>query len=182
MFLLSALDTSFLVMPFGNDFLLIALVTSNKPGPIWILYVVVCALGSTLGALIDDLLARKAGERGLQRFVNPNQIKQLKAKIEEHAGWVLFTSTLLPPPFPFTAVIMTTAALQHPRKKVLLVVLAGRLLRFTLIALLALHFGKHLLVYARKSPVFEYILYAIIGITLVASTLTLLKWFRGRRK
>jgi len=169
-------------MPFGNDFLLIALITSNKPGPIWIVYVVVCTLGSMLGALIDDLLARKAGEKGLRRFVDPNQIRKLTARIQKQAGWVIFTSTLLPPPFPFTAVIMTAAALQHPRKKLLLLVFVGRLLRFTLIGLLALHFGNSLLRYARTSPVFEYMLYVIIAIAVVGSTLTLLKWTKGQRK
>ena len=32
LFLMSALDSSFLVLPFGNDLLLIALVSSNREG------------------------------------------------------------------------------------------------------------------------------------------------------
>jgi membrane protein YqaA with SNARE-associated domain len=175
--LLSALDSSVLVLPFGNDLLLIALLTSRKADAFWILYVVFAALGSVLGALVDDLLARKAGEKGLKKFVSAKQIKHLKARIEKHAGWVIFTSTLLPPPFPFTAVVMTAAALQCRRRKLLLVVLAGRLLRFTLVALLALYFGKQLLVYAR-SPVFEYAMYAMLAIAVVGTTLTIIKWVR----
>ena len=179
-FVLSALDSSVLVLPFGNDLLLIALLTSHKPGAVWFFYVVGCALGSVLGAFVDDLLARKAGEKGLEKFVGPKQIAKLKEKIEKHAGWVVFTTTLLPPPFPFTAVIMTAAALQHRRKKLLLVVLGGRLVRFTLVALLALYFGRKLLAYVRNSDFVEYVVIAMIAIAVVGTTLTLIKWI-GKR-
>jgi membrane protein YqaA with SNARE-associated domain len=175
---LSALDSSILVLPFGNDLLLIALLTSRKPGPSWIVLVVMCAAGSIIGTFVDDLLTRKAGEKGLEKFVNPKQVVKLKARIEKHAGWVVFTTTLLPPPFPYTPVIMTAAALQYPRRNLLLVAFAGRMLRFSLIAMLALYFGKQLLSYARHSTALEYIVYAIIGIAIVGTTLTLMKWFK----
>ena len=44
LFLMSALDSSFLVLPFGNDLLLIALVSSNREGWGWIAYALVSAL------------------------------------------------------------------------------------------------------------------------------------------
>lgn len=175
---LNVLDSSLLVLPFGNDLLLIALTTSSRGGPNWILYVVTCAVGSMLGVLADDLLTRKAGEKGLRRFVSRKQVKRLKSKIEKHAGWVIFTTTLLPPPFPFTPVIMTAAALQYSRQKLLLLVLGGRLLRFTLEAMLALYFGKKLLVYAKNSAALEYFVYALIAIALVGTTITIIKWVR----
>ena len=177
---LSALDSSILVLPFGNDLLLIALLTSRQPGLSWIVLVVMCAAGSIIGTFVDDLLTRKAGAKGLERFVNPKQVAMLKARIEKHAGWVVFTTTLLPPPFPYTPVMMTAAALQYPRKKLLLVAFAGRMLRFSLIAVLALYFGKRLLIYARHSTALEYIVYAIIGIAIVGTTLTLIKWFKAK--
>ena len=49
--LMSALDSSFLVLPFGNDLLLIALVSSNRDSLIWIAYVLVSAIGSVIGVL-----------------------------------------------------------------------------------------------------------------------------------
>src|SRR5689334_24516300 len=52
--LLSALDSSFLVLPFGNDLLLIALVSANRNSLIWIAYVLVSAIGSVIGVLIVD--------------------------------------------------------------------------------------------------------------------------------
>jgi hypothetical protein len=63
LFFLGAPDSSFLVLPFGNDFLLIALVRSSR-GLVWIVYVMVSALGSLLCVFIVDSIMRKAGETG----------------------------------------------------------------------------------------------------------------------
>jgi uncharacterized membrane protein YdjX (TVP38/TMEM64 family) len=126
-------------------------------------------------------MTRKAGEKGLQRFVSRQQIKKLKARIERQVGWVVFMAAILPPPFPYTTVIMTAAALQASRKKLLLVAFGGRLVRYTLVALLALYFGKRLLVYARNSTVLEYVVFAILGIAAVGTTITLWKWFRKKK-
>ena len=79
---MSTLDSSFLVLPFGNDLLLIALVSSNRNSWIWIGYVIVSALGSVVGVLIVDVIMRKAGEKGLERFVSAKRVEKLKQKLE----------------------------------------------------------------------------------------------------
>ena len=180
LFLLAALDSSFLVLPFGNDFLLIALVSSSR-GSVWIFYVLVSALGSLLGVFIVDSIMRKAGEKGLERFVKPKRVKQLKKKLDKGVGWVIFTSTLLPPPFPFTPVIMSASALQSSRIKMYVSVFAGRLVRLTIEALLALYFGKHVLA-SLDSPILDYVVYALILIAVVGSVLSILKWLRSNKR
>lgn len=180
LFFLGALDSSFLVLPFGNDFLLMALVSSSH-GPTWIVYVLVSALGSLLGVFVVDLLMRKAGEKGLQRFIKPERVKQLKKKLDKSVGWVVFTSTLLPPPFPFTPVVMSASALQASRAKLFGGVFAGRLVRFTIEAVLALYFGKHILKFL-NSRIVDYFVYALIVIAVIGSILSLLKWLRGNKQ
>jgi len=174
LFLLSALDSSFLVLPFGNDFLLMALVSSSR-GLVWVVYVIVSALGSLLGVFIVDSIMRKAGEKGLARFVKPERVKQLKQKMDKGVGWVIFTSTLLPPPFPFTPVIMSASALQTSRARLYGGVFAGRLVRFTIEALLALYFGKQILRFL-NSPILDYVVYSLILIAVIGSILSILKW------
>src|SRR5215213_1273165 len=88
--LLSALDSSFLVLPFGNDLLLIALISSDRNSLSWIGYVIVSAFGSVLGVFIIDLIMRKAGEKGLERFISQKKIEKLKAKMENKAGVSVF--------------------------------------------------------------------------------------------
>ncbi len=177
LFLMSALDSSFLVLPFGNDLLLIALVSSQRDSLIWIAYVLVSVIGSVLGVFVIDLLMRKAGEKGLERFVNARKVERWKAKLENKLGVTVFVATLLPPPFPFTPVIMTASALQCSRRKLLGAVFVGRLIRFTAEAILALYFGRQVIAYMDSDAV-AYFVYALIGAAIVLSTLSLLRWLR----
>lgn len=179
LFLLSALDSSFLVLPFGNDLLLIALVSRDRSSLIWIAYVLVSAFGSLAGVFVIDLIMRKAGEKGLERFVSPRKIEKFKAKIENKAGVSVFVATLLPPPFPFTPVVMTASALQTPRGKVLGAVFSGRLVRCTTEAVLALYFGRRLIAYL-NSDVVTYAVYGLIAVAAVLSTLSLITWLRRK--
>lgn len=177
LFLMSALDSSFLVLPFGNDLLLIALVSSNRESLIWIAYVLVSVTGSVLGVFVIDLLMRKAGEKGLERFVKPKRLERLKHKLENKLGVTVFVATVLPPPFPFTPVVMTASALQCSRRKLLGAVFLGRILRYTAEAILALYFGRRLLTYL-NSDVVSYFVYGLVALAIVLSTLSLLRWLR----
>jgi len=180
LFLMSALDSSFLVLPFGNDLLLIALVSSNRDSLMWIVYVIVSAIGSVVGVFFIDLLMRKAGESGLERFVSKKRIDKLKAKLENKGGITVFVATLIPPPFPFTPVVITASALQSPRGKLLIAVFLGRLLRFGIEAVLALYFGRQVLAFM-NSDVVTYIVYGLIGIGVILSTLSLLRWLKRNK-
>ena len=175
--LLSTLDSSFFVLPFGNDLLLIALVSRNRDSLIWIVYVIVSAIGSVAGGLSVDLIMRKTGEKGLLHFISQQRIDSLKAKLENKAGITVFIATLIPPPFPFTPAVMTASALQTPRGKLLTAVFFGRLLRFGAEAVLALYFGRQVIAFI-NSEVVTYIVYGLIGIAVVLSTLSILKWLK----
>lgn len=177
LFLMSALDSSFLVLPFGNDLLLIALVSSNRESLIWIAYVLVSAVGSVLGVFVVDLLMRKAGEKGLERFVKPKKLERIKQKLENKLGITVLVATMLPPPFPFTPVIMTASALQCSRRKLFGAVFVGRIVRFTVEAILALYFGRQVIAYL-NSDVVSYIVYGLVGVAVVLSTLSLLRWLK----
>jgi membrane protein YqaA with SNARE-associated domain len=177
LFLMSALDSSFLVLPFGNDLLLIALVSSNRESLIWIAYVLLSAVGSVVGVFVVDLLMRKAGEKGLERFVKPQKLERIKQKLENKLGITVLVATLLPPPFPFTPVIMTASALQCSRRKLFGAVFVGRLVRYTAEAILALYFGRQVIAYF-NSDVVSYIVYGLVALGVVLSTLSLLRWLK----
>lgn len=179
LFLLSALDSSFLVLPFSNDILLIALVSRAGGSLKWIAYIIASALGSMVGVWVVDVVMRKAGEKGLERFINPRKIERFKSKIENKAGVSVFAATVLPPPFPFTPVVMTASALQMPRRKLFATVFVGRLVRFTIEALLALYFGRKLIALMR-SDVVTYMVYGLIALGVVLSTLSLITWLRRK--
>ena|SRR5689334_20759354 len=179
LFFLSALDSSFLVLPFSNDFLLIALVSSGRSSLRWMAYVIVSSVGSMVGVWVVDVVMRKAGEKGLERFISAQKIEKFKNKIENKAGISVFVATLLPPPFPFTPVIMTASALQIPRRNLFATVFVGRLLRFGIEAMLALYFGRKLIRLLRSDFV-TYVVYGVIALGVVLSTLSLITWLRRK--
>lgn len=179
LFLLGIGDSSFLFLPFGNDLLLIVLVSQHRASWQWLFYPPLAALGSLVGVLLVDSLMRKAGEEGLARMVGPAKLAGLKAKMEKRGAWAVFFACLLPPPFPFTAVVAAAAALQTARRGILWAALLGRLLRFSLEAVLAFYFGRRLLRYLQADEV-EYFMYAFIALVLVGSILTIRQWLRAR--
>ena len=184
--LLGILDSSFLVMPLGNDLLIIGLISAERRNPqyffgsipIWVYYVIIASIGSMIGVLLVDLVMRRAGERGLAKFVKPERIAKLKAKMETHAGLAVITATLMPPPFPFTAVIMTASALQYPRKRLLLAVFCGRIVRFTIEAMLALAFGRRLERFLNSRFV-EYAVIAFMVVAVIASIISVSRWIKS---
>ena len=179
--LMSILDSSFLFLPFGNDLLLIALISSKSRAWNWFVYVLVSAVGSVVGVLLLDLLVRKTGEKGLQRFVSKRRLDKLRDRISQNAGLTIFLATVLPPPFPFTPVIMTASALQVPRRKLLSLVFVGRLIRFTVEALLALYFGRRIITYLNSDYV-AYAVYGLIALAVVGSVASLLRWFHSKNR
>jgi membrane protein YqaA with SNARE-associated domain len=152
-------------------------VSSNRNSWIWLAYVLASAIGSVAGVLVVDLIMRKAGEKGLERFVSAKRLEKVKQKLENKAGITVFVATLIPPPFPFTPVVMTASALQTPRGKLLAAVFFGRLIRFGVEAVFALYFGRQMIAFL-NSDVVTYFVYALIGIAVVLSTISLLRWLK----
>ena len=167
-------------MPLANELLLVALITRAGNSWMWIVYVAMAALGSLVGVLLADSLMRKAGEKGLEKFVKRKRVEWLRVKLEHHAGRMVFIASALPPPFPFRAVVLTASALQSPRKVLLGAVFTGRLLRFTVEALLIVYFGRRLLTYL-TSDALEYAMYALVTVAIMGSVLTSYRWISSGR-
>ena len=120
------------------------------------------------------------GRRGrFGEIVSPKKLERLKGKIEKRGVWAVFFAALLPPPFPFTAVIAAASALQVERRGMLTAVFVGRMVRFTAESLLALYFGRRLLHYLRSEYV-EYFVYGLIAVAVVGAFLTVRKLMRAR--
>jgi membrane protein YqaA with SNARE-associated domain len=177
LFILSTLDSSFLVLPFGNDVMLIAIVSRSRSLLASMGSVFAAVAGSLLGVFIVDALMRKTGEKGLQRFVSSKKLESLKTKLETKGWLTLFAATVLPPPFPFTPVVMTASALQIPKRAVFSAVLVGRLIRFTFEAVLAIYFGRRVIAFL-NSPVVEYFVHALMVIAVILSGLSVWRWLK----
>jgi hypothetical protein len=83
----------------------------------------------------------------------------------------------MPPPFPFTVFVAAAGALKVPLKKALSYIAAGRLLRFTMEGVLAIYYGRWILLFA-QSPAFRYLAIAMLVIAVAGSAYSLYGWVR----
>jgi membrane protein YqaA with SNARE-associated domain len=178
---LGVIDSSPLVIPLGNDLLVLAL--SARYHDRMPYYVLMATAGSLIGCLGTDWISRKS-EGGLKKFVSGKQLALIRKYVEKRAGTTLVVASLLPPPFPFTAVVAAAAAFRYPRSKLLGFVGAGRLVRFAIEGALAIYYGRWIIEQA-KSPWLEHVMIALIVISIGASAISIYRWKqsdRGRPK
>src|SRR5689334_19209322 len=150
---LGILDSSFIFAPLGNDLLVVAMTARSHSTLKMLYYAGMSTIGSMLGCLLVDIIMRKAGEKGLEKHLSPKRLEYVRKKVEKRAGWALAVASIAPPPFPFTPFVMATAALQYSRAKMLAIVGAARMVRFTVLGLLALRFGRSILKWAEGDVV-----------------------------
>ncbi len=173
LFVMGVLDSSFLMMPLGNDLLVIALTARNSFRLPY--YVAMATAGSVLGCLIIDWVSRKGGEAGLERYMSSRRLEYIKGKVQKRAMWALAVAALMPPPFPFTPFVAATAALQYPRAKLLGTMAAARAVRFSVEGALAIFFGRQILRLANSSAL-EYGVIILTVVSIGGSAYSVYRW------
>ena len=177
---LGILDSSFLFAPLGNDLLVVAMSARRHSVPLMLYYAAASTVGSVLGCLLVDVTLRRAGEKGLERHLPKKRLDYVKRKVTDNAAWALIIAAIAPPPFPFTPFVMAAAALQYPRKRMMAVIGAARMVRFTALGVLALLFGKRILKWAQSDVVQGVLIGLVVGCT-VGSIISVVGWIRRSR-
>jgi membrane protein YqaA with SNARE-associated domain len=173
--LLGALDSSFLLfIPLGNDLLLVALTAAHPNRALF--YVVMATAGSMLGVAFTHWASAKGGE-GMSKS---KRVAYVERKVKEHGAIALAIAALMPPPFPFTLFIVVAAALQYPRRKLLLIVATGRAARFGVEAWLALIYGRRIIDMA-QSPYVQGSIIALVVISIAGSAWSIYSWAKKSR-
>ena len=175
---LGVLDSSFLFLPFGNDLLVVVLISRDKVQ--LALYALCAALGSVLGVFFLDLVCRKGGREELKKMMTPGRFKFVEKRLRKGAGLAIVVACLAPPPFPFTLAIAAASAFQYPKWRLLAIVLAARVARYTLIGLLALSFGRQILRIANSEEFVWFTIGFIIFCT-IGSAIQVRSWIQRSR-
>ena len=174
---LGVLDSSFLIAPWGNDLLVIAMTARHPRLPYMVYYAAMSTVGSVLGCLLIDLTLRPLGAKGLEKHLSKRRLERVQKKMGQNAGVGLALASLAPPPFPFTAFVMAAAALQYSRKRLLAVVGATRMVRFTLLGALAMRFGERILRWG-ANPIAQGIMVGLIVFSIVGSVVSVYGWIK----
>jgi membrane protein DedA with SNARE-associated domain len=101
--------------------------------------------------------------------------------VEKRAGFALALASLMPPPFPFTPFVIVAAALNYPRFRLLGIIGICRIIRFSIEALLALHFGSKILKEA-QTPLVEGIILGVVVISVTGTAYSLYTWTKRSRQ
>ena len=176
---LGILDSSFLFAPWGNDLMMVALVARHATTGRMLYYAAMSTAGSVLGCLLLDLAVRPLGEKGLEKHLSRRRMERVRCRIERSGGRAIAIASLVPPPFPFTAVVMAASALQYSRKRMLIVVGVCREVRFLIVGYFALRFGKSILQWA-DNPWVKGFLVALVVVCIVGSVVSVYGWLRRR--
>ncbi len=169
---LGAFDSSPLVVPMGNDLLVLALSARYHSKVMY--YVLMATVGSVIGCLVTDWISRKS-EGGQEKVLSRKHLDFIRKQVEKHAGWTLAVASLLPPPFPFTAIVAAAAAFRYPRTKLLTIVSVARLVRFAIEAALAIHYGRWI-IRQSQAPWLDHAMIALIVISIIASAFSIYQW------
>jgi membrane protein YqaA with SNARE-associated domain len=176
--LLGILDSSFLFMPLGNDLLVVALTAAHRQRMLY--YVAMATVGSVIGVAITHWVSAKGGQKGIEGETKSRQVAYIERKVHEHGGIAIATAALMPPPFPFTPFIIVAAALQYPRKKMLLIVAGCRAARFAIEGWLALAYGRGIIRLA-QSPAVQTFIMVLVAISIAGSAWSIYGWVRKGR-
>jgi membrane protein YqaA with SNARE-associated domain len=176
--ILGIADSSFLFLPFGND-LLIVILTARDHARLPF-YIAMAAIGSTVGVLLLDTVCCKGGEEGLKKTLKPARFGYFKRRMSGQAGVAIVTACLAPPPFPFTIVIASASAFAYPRPRLLGLVFIARAVRFTILGLLAIRYGRAILRIA-NAPETMWVMLGFIVLCAIGSAYQVMQWVRRSR-
>jgi membrane protein YqaA with SNARE-associated domain len=107
----------------------------------WPLYVLLASAGSALGSLIVYAIGYKGGEELLRKRVSVERFEKLHSAFEKHPFWGLMFPAMLPPPTPFKLFALGAAVAEISVAHFLLAIFLGRMVRFSVLAILVIQFG-----------------------------------------
>src|SRR5580658_2658684 len=140
---LGLLDSSIIPVPGSMDVLTIVL--ASRDAKLWPYYAVMATIGSVLGGFVTYRLARKGGEKALEKRLSAKTVKRVTKIFEQRGFAAIAIPALLPPPMPLVPFVLAAGAMQYSVKKFLLAMTVGRIVRYMILAYLAARYGRKML-------------------------------------
>ena len=177
---MGVLDASLIFfLPLGIDFVVIYM-AARRPELFW-LYALLATAGSVAGAGATFWVGRKVGEHGLTRLIKPSTLKRVERKVTHSAAMPIAALGIIPPPFPFTAFVLTSGAFGL-NPWLFLTSLAGvRVTRFVAEAALAAHYGNGVIAWM-QSPLFTFIVIGLAVLAVVGTLVSAIAVYRATRR
>lgn len=173
LFLIAVLDSAGIPLPGGVDIVLMLL--SWQQPRLFLLVALTASVGSTIGCLVLYRLGRTGGELAVRRL-DPKKREWVIAKLRENDILAMMVAVLAPPPFPTKVFMLVAGFVGMSWPRFVTAVFAGRMIRFSGEAYLAVRLGDQALETLQRQ-------YPTIGAVLVFAVALYfaVRWLRHRR-
>ena len=174
-------NTPFVSAPPGSEDVFLILLSAHHPHS-WVYYAFMATVGEVLGGYLGYRLAAKGGQETFEKKVGKPHAEKIYKQFEKRGFLTMFTGSVLPPPFPFSPVVMAAGVMQYPRKKFLSALFAGRAARFLTAAFLGRVYGQQMVAFFSRH--YWPLLYVLISVAAAAGigALVYFKWYRPRQR
>ena len=149
MILIGALDSSLLSLPEINDYLVVGR-CFKQPSAVFY-FPLFAAAGSVLGCLLLYTIMRRGGQALLRRRFKRENIEKVERAYARYGFLAIAIPAVLPPPMPFKIFVATAGTLEYPRWKFLATVMIARSLRYYVEGILAVFYGRRVLLLLRDN-------------------------------
>ena len=149
MIIIGALDSSLLSLPEINDYLVVGRCFRDHTAVYY--FPLFAAAGSVLGCHILYTIVRRGGQAVLRKRFPLASIKRVEHAYEHYGFLAIGIPAVLPPPLPFKIFVATAGALEYPRWKFLLTVMIARAFRYYVEGILAVFYGRRVLLFIRDN-------------------------------
>lgn len=166
---LGLLDASVIPLPGSMDVLTIVL--AAKQPEWWFYYALMATVGSVLGNFLTYRLARKGGKEMLEKKLSRKNMDRVAQTFERWGFGAIAIPALLPPPMPMIPFVLAAGATRYSLKKFLAAMTLGRLVRYSLLAMLAARYGHQIIsfIHHHGHPV----ILSVIGVVAVVAVIFL---------
>jgi len=149
MVVIGALDSSLLSLPEINDYLVVGRCFKHPSAAFY--FPLFAAIGSVIGCLILYTIMRGGGQALLRKRFRRENIERVERAYARYGFLAIAIPALLPPPMPFKIFVATAGTLQYPRWKFLITVMLARSFRYYLEGILAVFYGRRVLLFLRDN-------------------------------
>ena len=149
MVLIGALDSSLLSLPEINDYLVVGRCYKYPTAAFY--FPLFAAFGSVLGCLLLYTIMRRGGQALLRRRFRRESIERVEKAYARFGFLAIAIPAILPPPLPFKIFVATAGTLEYPRWKFLLTVMLARSFRYYVEGILAVFYGRRVLLFFKDN-------------------------------
>ena len=167
--------------PPGSIDVFVILLATDRHGW-WAYYALMATIGEVIGGYLTYRLATKGGHATLEKKVGKIRAQKIYKVFEKHGSATVLVGSLLPPPFPFTPVVVTAGVMQYPTSKFLGALSLGRALRFFIAAGLGRAYGQQMI--SMFSAHYDLMVHVCVFLAITAGVGAAIYfgWYRPRTK